>query len=115
VTGDEGQLVMRNASLYGRKIGMDNHMGEEMLYLDTASNSNLDKASNSKNSSNSALPDLYVEGYTRLFRQLKETLLSQDNKHKLATFEDALHTASVIEAVRKSSREKVWAKVAMER
>jgi len=120
ITGEEGQLVLRNASLYGRKFGLDNNVNsasEELMHLDT------------KSGGNQELPDVYVAAYGQLFMHLKDRFLavssSLENNEAiptnvtnnatpnvdLGTFEEALHTTLIIEAARQSSLEKGWVRL----
>ena len=112
MTGDEGQLILRNSTLYGRKF-LDNT--KETLLLST----NDDDVQTSSTSTTTAteLPEMYLSSYTRQFSELKLLFLNQldDHNDRLASFEDALYTASIIEAVRQSSMEKSWVKVLNEK
>ena len=108
VTGNEGQLILRNSNLYGRKLMMDNSQAEDVLFLDTLKN-------NSKiedDIKEEIIPEVYLQAYAKLFDGLKSTLTSNnDNKHLLATFEDALHVSEIIWAARQSFIEKSWCRV----
>ena len=101
MTGDQGQLTLRNANLFGRKFSLDNQDQEEELYLDSNAN-NEDKE----------LPQLYLRAYECLFDRLKEAVkVDQEEKSDLATFEDALHISEIISAARQSNVEKSWCRV----
>ena len=104
ITGNAGQLVLRNASLYGRKL-VDNQ-GEQVLYQDEP-DIEPDKHLGP------GLPWLYLQGYIKLFDHLQQVLVSkkQEDKCHLASFEDALHVSEIISAARQSSLEKTWCRV----
>lgn len=124
ITGSKGQLVLRNASLYGRQFN-DNSL-EEVFYLDT---NNLPTSKAAKNSSSSSsvapeLPFVHLQGYSKMFDLLR-TVFDQHDKAKgsnddeggnqaidlLSSFEDALHVAEIIKAARDSSLNKAWVQV----
>ena len=64
LTGDEGQLILRNASLHGRKF-LDNK-SEEILHLHTPQCNN-----KSSKSSETELPEMYLTSYSKMFEELK--------------------------------------------
>lgn len=116
LTGEAGQLILRNASLYGRKF-LDNKT-EETFYLESTSSDAFQLPNNSSNSE-TVLPQIYLTSYGKMFEQLKLHFLhgeseTEPNK-RLSNLDDAVYAASVIEAARQSSLEKTWVKVLNEK
>ena len=116
LTGDQGQLILRNASLYGRKF-LDNKSQEENIYLDTPPALPMTTTTTSSTTKTTQLPEMYLTSYCKMFEELKQHFLEGPNEHEgqeaggLASLEDALYAASVVEAVRQSSMEKTWVKL----
>merc|ERR1719414_366963 len=108
ITGSKGQLVLRNASLYGRQFNVDNSV-EEVFYLDT------NNLPTSNSSTNAELPFVYLQGYSKTFDLLRTVFDTQESNPKaidlLSTFEDALHVSEIIKAARDSSLTKAWVQV----
>jgi len=124
VTGTHGQLSLRNANLFGRKLSSDesiiNHdTSEEVLYLDT-NNKNHAKIQDDTipDDESNSIPQVYLQGYAMVFDQLNlelksrdKNLSNQDQDKKLATFEDALHISEIFAAARQSFMEKTWIRI----
>jgi len=128
ITGTHGQLSLRNANLFGRKLAaadtiIDNNeslCGEEVLYLDTNNKNQTSKIIQDQSCSDpdesNCIPQVYLQGYNMLFDQLHLDLKSRDKNscnldRKLATFEDALHVSEIFDAARHSFMEKSWMRI----
>lgn len=112
LAGPRGQLYYRNGKLTGHKSGLK----EEVICNDDEWSGCLQEAAGE-----AVLPDMYLKGYSRLFRHLADTFLQRRPKTAAegcgqpASFEDALYVAAVIEAVRMSSKDKRWTRIHVDR
>ncbi len=123
VTGSEGHLVARNGNLYHCRRGGN----EEPLYLDEEKDeisTAVDKGSQEESEGDEALlSGIYLRGLGLLFRHLAKKLqinnedeeeVSPDRRSpSLATFEQAQYVQSVLEAVRRSSKQRSWTQVTL--
>jgi len=123
ITGNHGQLSLRNANLFGRKLAtsetiLDNNdtISEEVLHLDTNNKNQSTILENSSEDDLNCIPQVYLQAYALLFDQLHMDLKSKDKNScnedkKLATFEDALHVSEIFDASRLSFMEKSWTRI----
>ena len=122
LTGTDGQLIMRNDNLFGRKF-LDN-IPEETFHIGTPTNLS--------SSNETELPQIYLTSYGEMFERLKNHFIHgaseqppdqrisilDDASEEMAVvppISDAVYVASVIEAARQSSLEKSWVKVLNEK
>lgn len=104
-SGSEGQLVLRNANLYGKKLPGSS---EEAFYVQVDEKMSTSATEQDDN----CMPRLYLKAYDVMFDQMKEALLNEneksDEQRPLASFEDALYVSEIIWAARQSAVEKNW-------
>ena len=113
ITGNEGQLILRNSNLFGRKLDQDNtkNATEDVLHMDNLTNS---QSNANHEDQDELIPQVYLQAYAKLFDSLKDNLIGEtsgDSDKTLATFEDALHVSEIIWAARQSFMEKSWCRV----
>lgn len=129
ICGSGGTMTAKSGDLYGQKAGS---LKEEVLYLDVEdlkqspsilprNISDLTKEKLVDKIHPPNLPKAHVKGWIKLVASLKDAFVSKTNKQwqkdsvqSAATFEDALYVQSVVDAVRKSSRDKQWIRVCPE-
>lgn len=120
LTGEGGQLIMRNDNLFGRKF-LDN-CPEETFHVGTPKRSNL-------SSNETELPQIYLTSYGEMFERLKMHFIhgaseqptdqrisnlddASEEELDIPPLSDAVYVSNVIEAARNSSLEKSWVKIA---
>ncbi|XP_055547035.1 glucose-fructose oxidoreductase domain-containing protein 1 [Wyeomyia smithii] len=112
VYGGEGHLTVRGGDLVGHRAGGEPvTIKEEMLYVDVQ---DLQFAT-----SETTLPRPYVKGLCKMVGALRDafhptkeaTGWIKEPVQAAATFEDGLYVQAVLDAIRKSSEERCWAKV----
>ena len=113
ISSQNSQLVIREASLYGRKFAaaMDSNKDmEEIFYLDT----NL-ASSNTGSTNQTDLSPVFLEGFSTMFNSLRTIFETPEKDAKnfnlFASFEDSYHISRVIQAARQSSLNKTWVNV----
>ena len=128
ICGTKGHLILRNEDLYFRKeAGLETV--EELLYREKDSYTTFENNNEKASSEFNRLPEMFPKGASLLFRHLSNTLKNQsenniwqneqpsdsdknqERSNSLASFEDGLYVHAVMEAIRRSSREKTWSKV----
>lgn len=109
VSGRDGNLIVRNADLYGQR---NNAEKEETLFIDkeivrtSATNLNI-------------MPYPYINGMCKMIGALRESFISEQSSwvkepvQSAATFEDGLYVQAVLDAIRQSSDSKNWIKVSI--
>ncbi|XP_022237405.1 glucose-fructose oxidoreductase domain-containing protein 1-like isoform X2 [Limulus polyphemus] len=133
VCGTKGHVAVRGGDLYGQKKGS---VKEDVLFLDVedlkyspkcmkgaSSSSLLAETPDGLNTNNMSfiLPKLYLKGFVKIVSALREAFISVQDKQcwvkepvaMAATFEDGQYIQAVIDALRKSSKNKEWVKVEM--
>lgn len=112
VCGKNGHLVVRGGDLFGRRHrSTEAKNTEEVLYLDVEDLQCPTPVS--------VIPRPYVKGMCKMIGALKEAFLPVKEKAGwikepvclAATFEDGLYVQAVLDAIRKSSQTREWAKV----
>lgn len=115
VCSSSGHLTVRGGDLIGHKIKGD-EIKEEVLYLDVQ---DLQLPT-----SDTSLPKLYVKGLYKMVGNLASAFHFDQSKggqltwikepvQTAATFEDGLYVQAVLDAIRKSSDERTWQRVAI--
>ena len=115
VCGTKGRLVARGADLYGQK---NDAMKEEFIHRDVLNILDEQKSGVSE-SIRADIPIPYLKGLIKLIDSVKDAFKSVEDKHGwskdpvtiAASFEDAHYIQSVVDSIRKSSKEKEWMKV----
>ncbi|XP_055637488.1 glucose-fructose oxidoreductase domain-containing protein 1 [Toxorhynchites rutilus septentrionalis] len=112
VYGTEGHLTVRGGDLVGHRVtGDSGAIKEEMLYVDVQDLQ--------FSTSETTLPRPYVKGLCKMVGALRDafhptkesTGWIKEPVQAAATFEDGLYVQAVLDAIRKSSEERCWAKV----
>lgn len=108
VCGANGHLLVRGGNLHGSKGGQ-----EEVLYLDVENNHD------SYSIATDFIPKPFLKGLRKMIGALREAFQSVEDKRGwmkepvslAATFEDGLYVQAVIDALRRSSKNREWVKV----
>jgi predicted dehydrogenase len=109
VSGTQGYLTIRGGDLIGHKV-QNNEIKEEVLFLDVQ---------DLHVTTSETLPKVYVKGLCKMVGALREAFLPvqehagwiKEPVVAAATFEDGLYVNCVLDAIRKSSSDRAWVKV----
>ncbi|XP_046396730.1 glucose-fructose oxidoreductase domain-containing protein 2 isoform X1 [Ischnura elegans] len=122
VSGEKGQLTVRGGDLHGRRRVPDSeggkcnpHVKEEVLYCDVEDLNQEGQAPTGA----PLLPRPYLKGLFKMVGALREAFQSVEDRKGwvkepvalAATFEDGQYVQAVIDALRRSSRNREWVKV----
>ena len=115
VCGVKGHLVVRGSDLYGQK----NDRPKEDAFFKDAPNILDHQNSAVSESIRAEIPITHLKGLIKLIDSVKDAFKSIEEKHSwtrnpvaiAATFEDSHYIQTVVDAVRKSGKNKEWIKV----
>ena len=119
VSGTKGRLVVRESELFGQK---HDGSGEEILHKDSTSSVDIgsDKSHHIRYENlKTFIPLPHLKGLVRLVDSVKEAFISVEERHTWTkepvivgeTFEDRLYVQAVVDAIRKSSKDRQWIKI----
>lgn len=118
ICGRNGQLIVRNGDLFGRRNDQAN---EDVLYRDEVDGNDdtTSKSSTATTTVDNLLPTPYIKGIAQMVSALRESFIQEQSSwikepvQAAATFEDGLYVQAVLDAVRRSSESKNWIKVSI--
>ncbi|KAK3085245.1 hypothetical protein FSP39_000559 [Pinctada imbricata] len=121
IIGNKGRLTARGADLYGQK-----HDGkkekEALLHFDPI-NFKEEERHGVSDKTRAEIPTPYLKGIIQMIETVKESFAKEEERQSYcwesvkdaATFEDALYVQTVVDAIRKSSKNKEWVRVEVKR
>ncbi|XP_067651629.1 glucose-fructose oxidoreductase domain-containing protein 1-like [Haliotis asinina] len=115
VIGTKGRLVARGADLFGQK---HDKLKEDLLHFDHG-NIKEDKKFGISDQARKEIPIPHLKGMIRMIEGVKDAFGREEERQSwcteplqlAATFEDSFYVQTVVDAVRRSSKQKEWVKV----